>query len=178
MAIYETLDYAKKEDFLKIYDIMKNSFPPSEMRNFNDQLSLLDNQFYNILIKHSDDKIVGFLCIWEFSEINFIEHFAIDKEFRGSGIGSKMLEEYLQNTTKEVFLEVEPPLTDLAIRRIEFYKRLGFKQNTFEYFQPALQKGQSPIRLNIMTYPAFVNEEDFNKHKKEVFKIAYGVEIN
>ena len=173
MAHNEMLEVAGKENFPRIYEIMSSSFPPSEMRNYDGQLSQFDNHHYKVLIKKINGVIIGFLAVWEFDDVDFIEHFAVDSNYRGNGIGEKMLNEYLEQATKAVFLEVEPPTDDISIHRIEFYERLGFHLNMFNYHQPALQKGQKAIPLKIMTYPMAVEENFFMHHKKIVHEVAY-----
>lgn len=163
----------EKSDFPAVYKIMLEAFPPSERRNEQGQRSLMENRFYKVYLRKSEEQITAFLAVWEFPEINFIEHFAVDGNLRGSGIGKKMLAEYLSGSVKPVFLEVEPPENEIAHRRIGFYERLGFRLNDFPYFQPALQKGQEPVPLKIMTYPEPVSEKDFMRYKKTAFKNAY-----
>lgn len=152
---------------------MEKAFPESERRDMSGQEKLLDNPYYNYYIIRLYGKIAAFLAVWEFPEINFIEHFAVDESLRGKGVGKKALSLYLKAADKPVFLEVEPPESDIAVRRIEFYKRLGFHMNDFPYCQPALQNGQKPLPLKIMTYPKPVDEENFIRYKKIAFKHAY-----
>lgn len=167
------LETAKKEDFPRIYEIMSSSFPQSEMRSYEGQLGLLDHRCYKIYVKRKNGVIIAFLAVWEFDEVNFIEHFAVDSSFRGGGIGSKMLKEYLGTSLKPIILEVEPPKDEISVRRIEFYKKLGFHLNMFEYFQPPLQPGQKAVPLKIMTYPNPVDEDFFNRNKKIAYEVAY-----
>ena len=178
MAHHEMLEVANLEDFPRIYEIMNNSFPQSEMRDYCGQLSQFDNHHYKVFVKKTNGRIIGFLAVWEFDDVDFIEHFAIDKDYRGNGIGAKMLNEYLTKATRAVFLEVEPPDDDVSIRRIEFYERLGFHLNMFKYHQPALQKGQKSIPLKIMTYPMAVEEDFFLHHKKIVHEVAYSANFD
>lgn len=162
-----------EDDFPEVYAIMEKAFPESERRDIDGQRKLLGNPYYHYYILRTDGKISAFLAIWEFPEINFIEHFAVAESLRGKGVGKKFLSAYLSSADKPVFLEVEPPENDIAVRRIGFYKRLGFHLNSFPYFQPALQEGQKPIPLKIMTYPEPISEENFLRYKKTAFKHAY-----
>lgn len=168
---------AEKSDFPAVYKIMLEAFPPSERRNEQGQRSLMDNGFYKVYLRKSGGEITAFLAVWEFPEISFIEHFAVDGRLRGSGIGKEMLSEYLAASKKPVFLEVEPPENELTKRRIGFYERLGFHMNDFPYEQPALQEGQNPLPLKIMTYPSPVSEEDFQRDKRTAFRHVYNSAI-
>ena len=70
---------------------------------------------------------------------------------RGLGLGSKMLKETAKLFEKPLCLEVEPPTTDIARRRIRFYERNGMCFNDYEYVQPPLSEGQNSLPLKIMT---------------------------
>lgn len=164
---------AETTDFPRIYEIMLEAFPPSERRTEEGQRALFENRFYKVYLRKSGERVLAFLAVWEFPEISFIEHFAVNKGLRGSGMGKEMLSEYLKSSEKPVFLEVEPPENEVSARRIGFYERLGFCLNGFPYCQPALQEGQEPLPLKIMTYPEPVGEEDFSRYKKTAFKNAY-----
>jgi hypothetical protein len=89
-----------------------------------------------------------------------------------------MLKEYLSHVVKPVFLEVEPPSTEIARRRINFYERIGFHLNKFDYLQPALQGGQKPLLLKNMTYPNPLEEVFFDYCKKIIFENVYGIRID
>ena len=130
------------EDFNSFYELMSEAFPPIERRKLENQKKLLENDFYNIVGYKENDRVIAFIASWEFENFNFIEHFAVDNSYRGNGIGSKILKQYLNKyKNKPVFLEVEYPEDNYSKRRIEFYKRLGFSLNDYEYVQPPLEKG-------------------------------------
>ena len=80
------------QQFDLIYKIMKNSFPVDEHRPYEEQKALLEKPEYQIYILNEEttEKICGFLAIWEFDSIVFIEHFAVVPEYRNGGIGAKM----------------------------------------------------------------------------------------
>ena len=121
-------------DFDSFFKLMREGFPSVEMRSCEDAKNLLYEDLYNIIVdKDENENITAFIANWEFSDFNFIEHFAVDSKIRGSGIGTAMLKAYLNKCNKPIFLEVELPENHVSIRRIEFYKRLGFYLNNFEY---------------------------------------------
>lgn len=163
-----------KCDFKVIFKIMTEAFPASERRSEEKQLALFDNINYKPYVFEKDCALIGFILAWEMSDFRFIEHFAVDKAYRGSGIGSSILSDYLLMNEKPVCLEVEPPLNSISERRIAFYKRLGFMLNDFEYFQPALQPGQKKVELKIMSYPKSLSKEQFDFYRKRIFNAAYG----
>ena len=97
-------------------------------------------------------------------------------DFSFSGLKSSVLN-YLNKCDKKVFLEVEPPNCEISKKRVSFYEKLGFSFNDFYYLQQPLNPGDSPFRLNIMSYPESIGEKEFEKYKKDIYRDVYGVEI-
>lgn len=163
-------------DFDSFFNLMREAFPSIERRSYEDAKNLLFEDLYNIIVdKDKDNNIIAFIASWEFSDFKFIEHFAVDSKIRGTGMGTSMLKDYLNRYNNPIFLEVELPLNDVAVRRIEFYKRLGFHLNNFDYFQPPLQKQHDFLPLKVMSYPKSVNEEQFINFKNAVYDKVYKV---
>ena len=106
-------------------------------------------------------------------EYKFLEHFAVHPSYRGMGIGSKLLKEVISSLSGLCFLEVEPPISELQKRRVEFYKRQGFFINVYQYFQPAFSKTLPAVPLKIMTYGKEIDEKEFLKIKNLVYKEVY-----
>ena len=164
-------------DFDRIFEIMDSSFPNSEMRTYKEQKKLLDNELYHINIEvDEENKILGFLAYWDLPSCIFLEHIAVLKEKRNKGIGKKFLNDIINNSRKKIFLEAEPPVCEISKRRINYYKRFGFKLNEFFYEQPSLRESEGAQRLMIMSYPDPVNEEQFLKYKKDIFKNVYKID--
>lgn len=164
--------------FEEIFSIMDEAFPNSEMRTYEEQKKLLNNKKYNIFTKENDQgEVIGFLAYWELNSCTFFEHLAVSKKYRGKGIGTQIILENLKNKKTPVLLEVELPKTEVASKRISFYKKLGFKQNTFYYEQPSLRKNEDSQQLLIMSYPGLLDEKSFFKYKKEIYKDVYCKEI-
>lgn len=177
MSIPCDLILAEKSDFPRVYEMMHAAFPPSEMRSYDGQRQLMNHHYYKLYIHKQQERIIAFLAVWELDDINYIEHFAVDAAYRGHGLGEKMLKEYLSHVVKPVFLEVEPPTTEIAQRRIKFYERIGFHLNLYDYRQPALQAGQKPLLLKNMTYPDPVDEVFFHYYEKIIFATVYHTNI-
>ncbi len=164
----------KREDFDKVYAIMEQSFPPDERRPYKEQQELLENPLYSVYIV---ENLYAFIATWEFDEFVFIEHFAVKNECRNTGLGSRMLSEFLEKQKKTVCLEVELPETELAKRRIGFYERNGFYFNEFEYFQPPISQGKKIIPLRIMTSNAGIDKVTFEKIRSILYKEVYKFDI-
>jgi hypothetical protein len=64
-----------------------------------------------------------------------------------------MMEYVFKAVNNNVLIEVELPETEMARRRIGFYKRLGFcPHHDIEYIQPPYSDGLSPLPLMLMTH--------------------------
>ena len=164
-----------RTQFDKIYEIMELSFPIDEHRPYSEQLALFENPVYEIytLNDSGTNQILGFIAIWEFDEIVFVEHFAVNPECRNGGIGSRILKELGELLNKRMCLEVELPESDITKRRIGFYERNGFFLNEYPYVQPALSKGQGEVPLLIMTTGGKVSEEEFVEIKNVLYRDVY-----
>lgn len=166
-----------EREFENIFALMEESFPESERRTYAGQKELLADQHYRLLTEtDNNNQIVAFIAAWEFPSFRFIEHFAVDPILRGSGIGGKMLTAYMIESKKPILLEVEYPDTKLAQRRIDFYERLGYHLNSFEYVQPPLHKEQDNLALKIMSYPQLLTNEEFILYRKILYRHVYKIE--
>lgn len=166
----------KETDFEQLYDLMKDSFPEDEYRPFEGQKALLAEEAYQIYANYNEVGILqAFVALWNFEQYAYIEHFAVNPRFRNGGLGSRILKELADTFPKPIFLEVEPPKDEMAIRRIGFYERNGYHLNTYPYMQPAMAPGRNPIPLCIMTSQKPVTVEEFDTIKQllyeKVFKI-------
>ncbi|MEG2177319.1 MAG: hypothetical protein RRY15_00380 [Bacteroidales bacterium] len=117
---------------------------------------------------------VGILIYWEFAEFIYLGHFAIAEDFRNHKLGGQFLSNFLKDTSKPVILEVELPDTDLAVRRIGFYERLGLKLYTKSYMQPAYSPSLQSIPLYLMeTERTHLLEKEFDKIVKMMHTEIY-----
>lgn len=165
-----------EHDFSEIYAIMESSFPASECRTFEAQKALLKHPSYRIITeKNEQGNIVAFLAGWKFAHFRFVEHIAVDSRIRGGGLGQKLMGRFISQSNQPVVLEVEPPVDEWSRRRIGFYERLGFHLNHFEYVQPPLREGQTDVRLQIMSYPGALSEQEFTPFKEILYTEVYGL---
>ncbi|WP_028595024.1 GNAT family N-acetyltransferase [Paenibacillus assamensis] len=166
-----------EKDFDTIYKIMQDSFPEYERRTYDGQKQLLDDPHYRIISKVNDmNQLIAFMAVWEFSMFCFVEHIAVTPAGRGSGIGGKLMSDYIGESQNPVILEVELPETDLAQRRIGFYERLGLHLNDFGYVQPSLQEGQPDVPLQVMSYPRTLTEDEFSQYRDILYSKVYKID--
>lgn len=165
-------------NFDEIFQIMAEAFPSSEIRTYEGQKKLLENDRYHMDIKYAEDgTIIGFLAYWDLPSCTFFEHLAVAKNFRGRGLYRQLLFENIEKFKKPFIFEVEIPETKKAQQRINFYKRMGLFLNDFHYEQPALRPNESPQPLLIMSYPDTIDEQNFIKYKREIYNNVYGQTI-
>lgn len=165
--------------FAQLYSIMEYSFPKDERRDFDEQFAQHSNPAYNSAVLTEDEKVLGFLNFWQLSGFVYLEHFAVSQELRGKGIGSGLIKQICErHGNQQIILEAEPPaLNEIAARRIEFYKRLGFILNDYHYLQPPYRKGDSPVELKIMSAKP-LSEDDFEDKIRVLYREVYRTDEN
>ena len=162
-------------EFIKIIDnIYHLSFPPEERRDFEEFLKLMNEvDYFEVYIILKDENPVGFITLWKFEDFSYVEHFATSPESRGGGIGQKVMEIIVNMSDKPIILEVELPMDEFSIRRINFYTRCGFNLiDSLEYFQPPYRDTDEPLKLFLMSSG---NDAVDQYHIDVIHKNVYGV---
>ena len=168
-----------EDEFEKVFAIMLEAFPIDERRTFDEQKALLSNPIFEIFVCKDDEngEIKGFISTYRFDDFCFVEHFAVDGKYRNMGLGHEILQE-LKMRCGRILLEVEPPTTEQAKRRIVFYERNGFYLNDYAYTQPPISANTKPIPLMIMTTDVVLSEYEFYAAKSTLYKHVYKVECD
>jgi len=137
-------------EFETIKNLYLLAFPVEERREFDELKKQLyyDECVVNLII--ADGKVAGFCIIWDFSDFVFLEHFAIDPELRGLGIGEGVLT-LLREKYPVILLETELPVDEISQRRVKFYQRNGFRMLQRQYIQPSYGKNKPEIELQLMS---------------------------
>lgn len=161
-----------KETFSVVFEKMKAAFPYEERRDYIDHQECMNDGRFKFLEIYDNSFPVGFIALWDLKGFIFIEHIAIDPERRSGGYGSKAIELVKATYNKPVILEAEAPETEQQIKRIRFYDRLGFKVNDFYYEQPSYHGGEG-VPLKILSYPAFLTDDEFQNFINETRNSAY-----
>lgn len=142
---------SKDSKFNKAMEIYKYSFPDFERRKEKDQLEALEDNRYHFEVIYDEEQLVGILLYWDMGSYKYIEHFAIDKNLRGKSYGSKILREFCRRN-KNIVLEIDPPIDRVSIKRLNFYKNLGFTLEEYDYSHPSYRKDCKRHSLKLMTY--------------------------
>lgn len=168
-----TLRKLKEEEFNSLYKLMQDSFPPSEVRTYEGELSLFKYPNYQVLVAESEGIIQAFIAEWIFKDFHYVEHFAVNPNYRGKGFGSNILQTYMAKIKHPIVIEVEAINTLEAKRRITFYERLGYKLSDIHYIQPHLQSSCVDVLLRLMVFPSSVSKETLLFMKENIFHTVY-----
>ena len=172
------IELMTKTQFKDLFEIMDYSFPRNERRDMDEQLALFDDGRYKVACQYGDDgKLRAFMAYWELDGVTYLEHFAVARTLRGAGLGGAFLDELLKGLKPPVCLEVELPETDIAARRIAFYRRHGFILNDYDYIQPPLGKGRVPQPLKVMSYGAPLSRGQFEDIRGKIYAAVYKADI-
>lgn len=172
---YEEIS-VKNKLIKNVQALYESAFPRDERRDFIEVIRLMEtkHELFHVRVFENEAGFAGFLTSWEWDDFRYFEHFAIDSTLRNKGIGAIALQQAIGTCNKPAILEVEPPETELARRRIGFYERNGFRLwTTLPYLQPSYGKGKNPVRLCLMTAGnitfAGENDEKILRIKREVY---------
>ncbi len=160
------------KNFDAAYALLEQSFPPCERRSRAAARALLSNPAYTLYHIEKDGERVGILGLWRLSELLFIEHFAIFPARRNQGLGLDTLR-LLQESGTPLLLECEPPDTALAARRLAFYARAGFCENSVAYAQPPYRKGEASVPMRLLSWPAALLAP--KPTVTELYRTVYGI---
>lgn len=171
---YELL---KLEEFDRFYQILSNNFPTKEIKEYNYMKDTFYAGFYQVLTLKDNDQIVGIMSFYQHDDFRFIDYFAIDGSLKGKGMGSEMLQYFINLDDKMVILEVEHPEDEQSKRRIAFYQRNGLYLNDqFEYFVPPVRNLKHRLYFHLMSSKRKINNIEFEKYYPQILKMVYGIE--
>ncbi len=194
--IYRRIKTINDPLFKSCWDVYCSNFPLQERRDLLEQKRIFDiycnnadkedDKFiFNALLKRCDTctpgeavivedgvnyMLSGIFSYWVFSQVIFGEHLAITRNMQGTGIGKRAvdhLKEFAVSHDKPILLEIEVPEDIITKRREAFYKKLNFKINPYEHFQPCYHRNDEPVEMVIMTWPEIVDIGTYNKFKEE-----------
>ncbi len=152
-------------------NLFENAFPVEERPDFEILQERNPNLFhFHIITYHG--KPIGILSYWDFEDFIYIEHFAISDIVRNQGLGKEILTQFLTSHLKQIVMEVEPPIQEMARRRIGFYKRLGFLDNEFEYQQPPYRGNLEFLSMKILSRQP-LTKQDFEHVKHMIYTNVY-----
>ena len=166
-----TLEKISPVDFDGLYDEMEHAFPHEERRDREAARAVLADERYSLCHVTRDGERVGLLGYWSLDGFTFLEHLAIFPQHRNKGIGKNVIE-LAKKHLSPFLLECEPPETEIAARRLAFYRRCDLLQNDHPYIQPSYHENEAGVPLILMSYPTTLKNPDATV--RAVYASAYG----
>ncbi|MDR2927071.1 MAG: GNAT family N-acetyltransferase [Cytophagaceae bacterium] len=170
---YTRIKNVEQQLFVQAWNLYKESFPPVERRHLQSQKNIMNNPLYHFELITDENMFIGFIMWWSFKNVRYIEHLAIFLRLQGNGYGTRILNDFISKSDIPVLLEVEHPENMRDIRRIDFYKRVGFVLNTHPYKHPPYKKGGEYVSLMLMTYPQAITNEELTRFIEEYHPIIH-----
>jgi GNAT superfamily N-acetyltransferase len=152
-------------------DLYERAFPEAERIPVSRFLSILkarergEEPNRHLLCALSGDQLIGlaaFNCMPEVGAL-FLWYIAVPDQARGQGVGSwlyrAVVEQYGANLRAMIFDLEDPALIDsplahaVALRRVNFYRRLGAHILTGIDYVQRVSDYQPPIRMLLMLHP-------------------------
>ena len=169
----ELTDLAQSDHPHFAKDLFESAFPDDERPPFT-ELKHRDKDKFHFLVATIDDgeEPIGILTYWDFEEMIYIEHFAIDEELRNQGLGKAVFLNFISQQKKQIILEVERPHDETSEHRIEFYASMGLFQNPQEYLQPPYRKGKKTVPMIVMSKYE-LDDEEFDEIREIIYREVY-----
>ncbi len=117
------------------YNELSEAFAENERKPLGDILRSVDEGKYEICGLFDNKTMLGYATLWKGKDIPLVllDYLGVSKLKRNGGLGSEILE-YLKELAMPMVTESEMPIesdspeeNSIRSRRIEFYKRNGFK---------------------------------------------------
>ena len=158
-------------------DLFESAFPDEERPSFEDVEEREQQNFHFEVITLDDDEAIGLLTYWDFDEFVYVEHFAIDEEYRGRGLGRAAFLEFMSQHTDQMVLEIELPGNDSSDCRMEFYTDMGLFANPQEYWQPSYHKSNELALRMIIMSKYELDDDDFDAMRSILYKEVYNYKL-
>ena len=164
--------------FEKVWEIYQYSFPVHEKRKLANQREALAKENCAIDVYSDNGKVVGFLIYWVFDTFVYLEHYAMNKECRNQGYGSKILKAFIEHhRPRTVILDIDPFEDEISERRLHFYLRLGFVRNIYLHVHPPYNNPEGEkFTLILMSEGRALSQEEFDEFKNALYTqiVTYG----
>ena len=148
MDLIKLIDVTSNE-FDEALKILDYSFPKDEKPTKKQIVDSIKNGESEFFIAKKEKIVIGFLINYPINNYHFVGHLAISKNYRGQGIGSKIMGKFMKG--KNIVLEVEKPTNEETKKRIHFYEKLGLYLNKFNYIMPNIRPNTQMLELYLMT---------------------------
>lgn len=156
----------------QVWRIYIDSFPEHERRRISSHSAACDNEQFHTQIAVENGNLMAILFFWKYDGVIYVEHLAVNPAMRNRNVGTTVLSEFIEaNAGSSIILEIDPPIDEISQRRLKFYQRIGFIENTYQYTHPSYNRNGLEHELVIMSYPKALQHETFdrfNQYMKDV----------
>jgi len=165
--------------FPSLYNLYVLAFPEDERRSwagFEYELDYEKHFYAHALVEN--EKFVGLFNYWIFDRFYYIEHVAVAQAMHGQNIGTQAMDIFKEQAKLPIVFEVEMPNNPTAIRRINFYEKLGFSVlNSHNYAQPPYEGDGFLIPMQLMTNNIHFADTHFDMIKETLYDKVYHYEV-
>lgn len=154
---------------------MENDFPEDERPTYQNYKRLTLNHLHEIFIYKENNKEVAYFISIEKDNNILITHLAVIKEYRGKGIGKKLLENIIEYYKNKNLIIVEAESEEMANnekeleiikRRKKYYMSAGFiQQDNLKYLLTDVD-----YSILIYYYKNKLDNEEIIKIIKNIYK--------
>ena len=144
--------------FPQAMELYRNSFPDHELREAASQRAILSHPAYHFDVLLENRQFIGEILYWDIGQMRYVEHFCILPEQRNRHYGQQAL---ALLSDRPVLLEIDPPVDPISCRRLGFYQRCGFRENSFAHVHPPYHAGNSGHALRVLSRPDLLTQEEF-----------------
>lgn len=160
----------------RLIPLYEESFPESERRKIGQLKRMIENHtpmYFNAI--ECDGELSGMFVYWDMGDFYYLEHLAVFPEMRNKKIGQQVLD-YVAGHLKGLrLLEVEPTEDEMTTRRVNYYRRNGYKVLDKTYVQPSYHAMENACSLWIMGNEDSPRlSEQVERIKEEVYRQQIG----
>lgn len=142
---------AEDKDFQKLMELYQEAFPEEERRDLAQLGAMLQaEQRMSFNAVECNGSLAGLFVYWDFGTFYYLEHLAVYPDMRNKKIGQQVLDWIKGNLQGLRLLEVERAETEMAIRRVHYYERNGYRVLDDAYMQPPYRQGGEDYPLWLM----------------------------
>lgn len=101
-----------------------------------------------------------------------IEHLAICDDLRGKGYGGRLLNEFVEQQSKIVLLEIDPVVDELSKKRLRFYTHHVFYTNEYVHDHPAYRLKYPAHRLVVLSHSRRFSPKEYTTFAYELQSVV------
>lgn len=158
----------------ELITLYEEAFPESERRDIRQLKELIGNcprMYFNAV--EEEGQLAGLFVYWNFGDFYYLEHLAVYAHMRNRKIGQQVLEYVAKHLSGVRLLEVEPPVTEISVRRINYYRRNGYEVLDETYRQPSYRRTGEDYSLWIMGNCARIGKEKLQEYIESIKQEVY-----